>query len=156
MNGLSSGALQNTTSFAQPKESCSFVYSAVSLMISPSRRTASMLIPQRVEPTLTELQTFSVLDSAIGIERIKSSSAWVMPLFTNAEYPPIKFTPTSWAALSITSAIFAKSSGVLHAAPPTSAIGVTEIRLFTIGTPNSCAISSPVFTRSFADSVIFL
>ena len=62
----------------------------------------------------------------------------------------------AWAALSITSAIFAKSSGVLHAAPPTSAIGVTEIRLFTIGTPNSCAISSPVFTRSFADSVIFL
>ena len=28
INGLSSGALQNTTSFAQPRESCSLVYSA--------------------------------------------------------------------------------------------------------------------------------
>ena len=53
MNGLSSGALQNTTSLAQPKESLSFVRSAVSLMICPMRRTASMSMPVLVEPTFT-------------------------------------------------------------------------------------------------------
>ena len=33
-------------------------------------------------------------------ERIRSSSLFVIPLDTIAEYPPIKFTPTSFAALS--------------------------------------------------------
>jgi len=61
-------------------------------------------------------------------------------LDTSAEYPPIRFTPTALAAASIVSAMVAKSSGVLQAAPPTSAIGVTEILLFTIGIPNSCSI----------------
>ena len=42
------------------------------------------------------------------------------------------------------------------AAPATSAIGVTEIRLLTMGIPYSVAILSPVSTRSFAYSVIFL
>lgn len=46
----------------------------------------------------------------------------------------------------------AKSSTLLHAAPPTRAMGVTEIRLLTMGIPNSLEISSPVFTRSFAAS----
>ena len=48
-------------------------------------------------------------------------------MLTSAEYPPIKFTPTVLAALSRVSAIVTKSSFVLHAAPPTNAIGVTEI-----------------------------
>ena len=100
INGLSSGALQNTTNFAQPKESSSFVSSAVSLIISPIRRTASILIPVFVEPTFTELHTRPVLASAFGIERIKSSSLGVIPLLTKAENPPIKFTPTSVATLS--------------------------------------------------------
>ena len=105
MNGLSSGALQSTTSFAQPSESFSLVASAVSLTISPIRRTASILIPVFVEPTFTELQISSVDASACGIERIRSSSLLVMPLLTIAEYPPIKLTPTSCAALSSVFAI---------------------------------------------------
>ena len=64
--------------------------------------------------------------------------------------PPIKFTPTTLAALSRVSAIVTKSSFVLHAAPPINAIGVTEILLFTIGIPYSPEIASPVDTRSFA------
>ena len=60
MNGLSSGALQSTTSLAQPREPLSLVASAVSFTISPNRRTASMLIPVLVEPTFTELQMKSV------------------------------------------------------------------------------------------------
>ena len=46
--------------------------------------------------------------------------------------------------------------GVLrqHAAP-TIAAGVMEMRLLTIGTPNSRPISSPVFTRSFARRMSF-
>ena len=68
INGLSSGALQNITSFAQPRESFSFVASAVAFTISPQRRTASILIPVFVEPTFTELHTLSVRESACGID----------------------------------------------------------------------------------------
>ena len=156
INGLSSGALQNTTSFAHPRESFSFVASAVSLTISPHRRTASILIPVFVDARFTELQIRSVHASACGTERIRFSSLFVIDFDTSAEYPPIKFTPTSFAALSNVFAIVTKSSGLLHAAPPISATGVIEIRLFTIGIPNSCSISSPVFTRSFATVVILL
>ena len=85
INGLSSGALQNTTNLAQPKESSSLVYSAVCLIICPIRRTASMLIPVLVEPKFTELHTLSVVESAKGMERISSSSAGVIPLLTSAE-----------------------------------------------------------------------
>ena len=134
----------------------SFVASAVSFTISPQRRTASISIPVFVEPTLTELHTRSVFAIAIGMERIRSSSLFVIPLDTIAEYPPIKFTPTSFAALSSVSAIVTKSSGFLQAEPPTSATGVMEIRLLTIGIPNSLSIFSPVDTRSFASVVIFL
>ena len=85
MNGLSSGALQNTTSFAQPKESFSLVASAVFFTISPIRRTASIFKPVLVEPTLMELHTRSVSARAFGMDRIRFSSAGVMPLLTNAE-----------------------------------------------------------------------
>ena len=105
INGLSSGALQNTTSFAQPKESFSLVASAVRFTISPQRRTASILIPVFVDPTLIELQIRSVHASACGTDCIKSSSLFVIAFDTNAEYPPIKFTPTSFAALSSVFAI---------------------------------------------------
>ena len=85
INGLSSGALQNTTSFAQPRESCSFVAFAVTSTISPINFTASILIPVFVEPRLTELQTLSVVANASGIERISISSAFVIPFETVAE-----------------------------------------------------------------------
>ena len=60
INGLSSGALQNTTNLAQPDTGRCFVTSAVSFIISPISFTASMLIPVFVEPTFTELHTRSV------------------------------------------------------------------------------------------------
>ena len=85
IKGLSSGALQNTTSFIQSALSCASLISAVSLMISPISRTASILIPVLVEPRFTELQTRSVACSACGIERISSSSALVIPFDTSAE-----------------------------------------------------------------------
>ena len=85
INGLSSGALHNTTSFAQPRESASFVNAAVSLTISPISLTASILIPVFVEPTFTELHISSVDASALGIERISSSSLFVIPFDTTAE-----------------------------------------------------------------------
>lgn len=94
--------------------------------------------------------------NAFGIERINNSSAFVIPLLTNAEYPPKKLTPTFFAAASNTFASSTKSSGVLHTFPPTKEIGVIEIRLLTIGIPNSFSISFPVFTRSFATVVILL
>ena len=100
MKGLSSTALANTTSFAQPRESCAAVSSAVFLMISPISRTAFMLMPARVEPTLTEEQTSSVSARASGMERMSFPSAAVMPLCTRAEYPPIKLTPQVLAARS--------------------------------------------------------
>ena len=57
MKGLSSTALQNTTSLEQPRPSWSAVAWAISLMIRPMRATASILMPALVEPTLTEEQT---------------------------------------------------------------------------------------------------
>ena len=105
INGLSSGALQKITSLEHPQLSFSLVASAVFTTISPQSLTASILIPHLVEPTFTELQTLSVAASACGIERIRSSSPVVIPLLTSAEYPPIKLTPTSFAALSSVFAI---------------------------------------------------
>ena len=85
MKGLSSGALQKITSFAQPREPFSAVRAAVSLTTCPMRRTASILRPVRVEPTFTELHTRSVRASASGMESINSASASVMPFATSAE-----------------------------------------------------------------------
>ena len=150
INGLSSGALQNTTNLQHPRESSSFVSSAVSTIISPISFTASMSIPVFVEPTFTELHTFPVEERASGMDLIRSSSAAVIPLFTSAEYPPIKFTPIVSAALSRAFASFTKSPVVLHTDPPTSAIGVTDTLLFTIGIPYFLEISFPTETRSFA------
>ena len=105
MNGLSSGALHSTTSFAQPSESRSAVRSAAAFTVSPIRRIASMSRPVFVEPTFTLAQTRSVTASASGIERMSSSSAGVMPFETTAEKPPRKLTPSSRAARSSVRAI---------------------------------------------------
>ena len=57
MNGLSSTAFANTTNFAQPIESWSFVFSASSFIFPPIIATASMLMPVLLEPTFTDEQT---------------------------------------------------------------------------------------------------
>ena len=62
----------------------------------------------------------------------------------------MKFTPVSFAARSSASATF---SG-WRTAPVISATGVTEMRLLTMGTPNSLSICSPVATRCSARRVI--
>ncbi len=85
INGLSSGALHKTTSFAQPIESLSFVCMAVCFIIVPISLTASILIPVFVEPTLTELHTKSVHANASGIDSIRNLSLAVIPLETMAE-----------------------------------------------------------------------
>ena len=77
-------------------------------------------------------------------------------MLTRAEYPPIKFTPTSFAALSRVLAMDTKSSLEWQAAPPRRAMGVTEILLFTMGIPYSIEIFSPVSTRFLAQLVILL
>ena len=118
--------------------------------------TASMLMPVLVEPRFTEAHTRSVAESASGMERSSSSSAAVIPLLTSAEYPPMKFTPTSFATRSRVPATAVKSSTDRQAAPATRATGVTDMRLFTIGTPNSLDISSPMLTRFLAASYIFV
>ena len=59
-----------------------------------------MSMPVFVEPTLTLEHTKSVSASAWGIERISSSSDFVMLLLTRAEYPPRKLTPAAFAASS--------------------------------------------------------
>ena len=85
MKGLSSTALQKTTSFAQPRPSCEAVRRAVSQMISPISRTAFMLMPARVEPTLTELHRRSVVERTSGIDFSRRSSAAVAPFCIMAE-----------------------------------------------------------------------
>ena len=104
INGLSSTGLQKITNLAQPKASLSAVKSAVCFTISPILRTASILIPVLVDPTPTEEHTISVVARASGMESIKILSDLVAPLVTRAEKPPIKLTPTVFAARSIASA----------------------------------------------------
>ena len=93
MNGLSSTALANTTSLAQPSPSCSSVRLAVALMICPIHATASMLMPARVDATLTEEHTRSVQASASGMLEMSRRSATVMPFCTSAENPADKVDP---------------------------------------------------------------
>ncbi len=85
MKGLSSTALQNTTSFAQPRPPLSAVLAAVCFTTSPISRTASMLMPARVEPTFTDEQRKSVSERASGMDSISRRSASVMPFCTSAE-----------------------------------------------------------------------
>ena len=84
MKGLSSTALANTTILAQPKPSLSAVSSAVFWMTCPIRRTASMLMPLRVEPTFTLPQSRWVSRKASGMESSRISSARVEPLCISA------------------------------------------------------------------------
>ncbi|CQB89938.1 Uncharacterised protein [Chlamydia trachomatis] len=94
-----------------------------------------MSIPVRVDPTFALEHTISVSLKAFGSDSISMRSAVVMDFAGSAEYPPIKSTPTFLAALSSACAICTKSSGLLHAEAPTRLIGVTVMRLFTIGIP---------------------
>ena len=84
INGLSSGALQKTTNLAQPMESLSFVSTAVSFTTLPIKRIASISSPVFVEPTFTELQIYSVVASAFGIDKIRFLSACVIFFDTSA------------------------------------------------------------------------
>ena len=85
MKGLSSTALQNTTSLAQPRPSLSRVRCAVSLMMRPIWATASMLIPALVLPTLTLEHTSSVWARAWGMDASSRRSPEVKPFCTRAE-----------------------------------------------------------------------
>ena len=120
-------------------------------MTCAMRATASMLMPARVVATFTEEQTRSVAASAAGIERDERVVAAPMPLCTSAEKPPMKSTPTSCAARSIARASGVRSSHA-HAAA-TEAIGVTEMRLLTIGMPYSRSIASQTGTSRSAARV---
>ena len=73
-------------------------------MVRPMRATASMLMPALVEPTLTEEHTTSVTASASGMAAMSFLSASVIPLWTRAEKPPMKLTPTALAARSMAAA----------------------------------------------------
>ena len=96
INGLSSTALANTTNLAAPISD----RLAVSLITRPISATAVILIPDLVEPILTDEQTLSVSAKARGIELMRISSPFWYPFCTKAEKPPIKSTPISFAALS--------------------------------------------------------
>ena len=100
MKGLSLTALAKTTSLAHPNPLVSAVRSAVSRTTSPMRLTPLILIPAREEPMFTEEHTTSVSASAVGMEFMSVLSAGVAPLSMSALNPPMKFTPTAFAAAS--------------------------------------------------------
>ena len=85
MKGLSSGALQKTTSLAAPKQFSSAVTSAQRRITWPMSRTASRLMPDLVDPTFTEEQTCWVAFSASGMESMRAWSPGANPLWTRAE-----------------------------------------------------------------------
>ena len=83
-------------------------------------------------------KTLDAVAHEVGVNFLGGYSALVSKGMTPAEEMLIKSIPE---ALSKAIAICAKSDGVLQQAPPTKAIGVTEILLLTIGIPNSFSIS---------------
>jgi hypothetical protein len=85
MNGLSSTALQKTTSLAQPSPSRAAVSCAVSQTMRPIWATASMLMPARVVPMFTDAHTRSVSLNATGMDASNARSPRVIPLWTSAE-----------------------------------------------------------------------
>ena len=90
-------------------------------------------MPLLVEPMFTLLHTISVQASASGMDSIRRLSPAEKPLCTKAPYPPIKFTPTFLAARS---SVLANSTGSGEGQAPSSmAMGVTLMRLFTMGMP---------------------
>ena len=133
MKGLSSGALQNTTSFAAPMHWLWAVASAAARTTSPMRATASMLMPVLVEPMFTLLHTTSVSAKARGMASMRRSSPAEKPLCTSAPKPPMKLTPTALAAAS---RALAYCTGSAQGAEASSmAMGVTLMRLLMMGTP---------------------
>ena len=152
MKGLSSTALQNTTSLPAPMHWRSAVASAAAFTTPAIFSTASMLMPARVEPTFTDEHTLSVTDSAWGMESMSLTSAAEAPLCTSALKPPTKSTPTSLPARSMATATGVRSCASVAA--HSSATGVMEMRLFTMGMPNSRSSCSAVGTRRSAALVM--
>ena len=104
-----------------------------------------MLMPARVEPTLTLEQTLSVTESACGMLSIRRRSLSLAPFWTSAVKPPTKLTPTSLEALSSAMAMGVRSSALV--APQISAMGVTAMRLWMIGIPYSGTSFSAAMVR---------
>ena len=111
-----------------------------------------MLMPARVEATLTDEQTRRVSAIAWGMASIRAASCRVKPFWTMAEKPPTKSMPTSAAAASRAWATATKSS--LEPPATTSAIGVTDTRRLTIGTPYFSWISRATGTSRPARATI--
>ena len=94
MKGLSSTALQNTTSFAQPKPPCAAVSSAGALDdLTHERNGVHVYTGLAWSRRSRDEQTSSVVASASGMAAISFLSASVIPFCTSAEKPPMKFTP---------------------------------------------------------------
>ena len=105
-----------------------------------------MLMPARVEPTFTarayvvgdgQRMGNGVHELDVGVRRLPCARA--------REKPPTKSTPTSLPALSMATAMGVRS--VASVAAQISAMGVTEMRLFTMGMPYSRSSCSAVGTR---------
>ncbi len=141
MNGLSSTALQKTTSMAQPSPPTRRSERRLSQTIGPSRATASMLMPARVVPTLTEAHTRSVVLRAWGIEASRARSR-ASSFMHKAEIAAEKVDALPGAPRDRAPARTRCSPG-FPSASATIAIGVTEIRLLMMGMPYSCSISIP-------------
>ena len=92
-----------------------------------------MLMPLREEATLMEAQTRSVRESASGSASMSARSPLAKPFSTRAEKPPRKSTPASLAASSRASQTVSMPSGPKGA--PTTAMGLTLMRLLTTGMP---------------------
>ena len=133
MKGTSCGMLAKTTSLAQPMPSRVPVAWAVLRICLPMRATASMLMPAREEATLMDEHTRSVLARASGRDSMSALSPGVMPFSTRAPNPPRKSTPASLAASSSIWQALTIWAGEKPA--PTTAMGLTLMRLLTTGMP---------------------
>ena len=123
--------------------------------IGDADRRVIQSIPQALATTSRVCSSVNVASTKAGInmdavrlmgQAIKKTAELTKE--RDAEKPPMKSTPQVFAALSIALANGTKSS-VSHALA-TSAMGVTEMRLLTMGMPSSRSIWQPVATRCSA------
>ena len=148
MNGLSSTALQNTTSLAQPIEFSSPVSAAVRLIMPPMAAIASMFEPARVEPTLTEAQTRLVAASASGMAA-KQIGVDLGHAFLDMGGEAADEIDIDGVRGAIER--FGQPQQILRAERPAiREIGVTAMRLLMIGSPNSSEMSALTRRRSRA------
>ena len=134
MNGTSCGMLAKTTSLAQPMPSRSAVRSAACWIVRPMSATASMLMPARRRGHVDRGADAPGPRERLGDRLDQRAVAAGEALLDEGGEAAEEVAAAARAAMSSSPAATAHISSA-EKPPAATAIGLTEIRLLTIGMP---------------------